>query len=241
VDSHESDISPGSSAEAGAAPSATGGPGRTRPSRDYADSPQADAEQPIDPVPEPAPAGTGTDYAGTGYASQATAAEDSAAEDSAADDSAAGLGGRPEADETGTPSGSRHGGDGPDEAFAEADVVVLQTRERAGFPDSKGSVTDARAAGGGAERWSEIKAMFVDDPRASVNRASGLAERAIEDLTAAVRKRHDWLSSYWQNADDATATEQLRRALQGYRALFEQLDQMFSQFVTEQATASPDA
>ncbi len=231
--SYESDVSPESPAEPAEQQSTAGGPGQTRPGGDYLDSPQADSGQPGWPVAVPAPAGVGTDYAGTGYAGQAPAAEDSAA-----GDAAAGPGGRPGNDETSAPRGSRHGGDELDEAFVEGDVVVRETQERPDVQSSEGRDAGPGAAAGGAGQWREIKAMFVDDPRASVNLASGLVDQAIEDLAAAVRERYDRLCSSWQNADDATDTEQLRRAFQGYRDLFEQLDQMSGRFVTERATAS---
>jgi len=230
-DSHESDISPESPAEPAKEQSTDGGPGQPRPGGDYPDSP--DSGQPGWPVSAPAPEGTGTDYAGVGYAGQAPAAEDSAA-----GDAAAGPGGQPGNDETSAPRGSRHRGDESDEALVESDVVVRETQERPDLPGSEGRDAGSGAAAGGAGQWSEIKAMFVDDPRASVNLASGLVDQAIEDLAAAVRKRHDRLSSSWQNAGDATDTEQLRRAFQGYRDLFEQLDQMSGQFGAERATAS---
>jgi len=232
-DSHESDISPESPAEPAKEQSTDGGPGQPRPGGDYPDSPQADSGQPGWPVAAPAPEGTGTDYAGVGYAGQAPAAEDSAAGDAAAE-----PGGLPGNDETSAPRGSRHRGDESDEALVESDVVVRETQERPDLPGSEGQDAGSGATAGGAGQWSEIKAMFVDDPRASVNLASGLVDQAIEDLAAAVRKRHDRLSSSWQNAGDATDTEQLRRAFQGYRDLFEQLDQMSGQFGAERATAS---
>jgi hypothetical protein len=228
----ESDISPGSTAEPAKEQSTVGGPGQTRPADDYLDSSQTESGQPGGPVAAPAAEGTGTDYAGTGYAGEAPAAEASATVDAAA-----GHGGRPGNDETSAPRGSRHGGDESGEAFAESDVVVRETQERPDVQASEGRVAGSGAAARGGQ-WSEIKAMFVDDPRASVNLASGLVDQVIEDLAAAVRKRHDRLFSSWQNADDATGTEQLRRAFQGYQDLYEQLDQMSGRFVTERATAS---
>ena len=67
-------------------------------------------------------------------------------------------------------------------------------------------------------RWREIQAMFVDDPRDSVQRASDLIDTAIEEFLAAVRQRQAALASSWQNRD--TDTEALRSALKDYRALW---------------------
>jgi hypothetical protein len=87
-----------------------------------------------------------------------------------------------------------------------------------------------------AGQWSEIKAMFVDDPGESVKRASGMVERAMEHLMSSVRERQESLAS-WQ-AHDATGTEELRteelrNALRGYQSLFDQLDGMSDRFRAE--------
>jgi hypothetical protein len=73
-------------------------------------------------------------------------------------------------------------------------------------------------------QWSEIKAGFVDDPRASVQLAFGLVEQALEDLAESVRQRQDGLAS--SGSDDSADTERLRRALQGYRGFFDELESM---------------
>jgi hypothetical protein len=77
-------------------------------------------------------------------------------------------------------------------------------------------------------QWSEIKAMFVDDPGESVKRASGMVERALEHLMSSVRELQDSLAS-WQ-AHGSTGTEELRNALRGYQSLFDQLDGMSDRF-----------
>ncbi len=204
---------------------ATGGSGQAQSPSDYADSPPADFEQPGEPIPAQAPADAGTDYAGTGYSAQAQTAEEGT------DDSAAGEpGGPPAADETFAPGvGDEASGEPAVVGVDEDDVVVFETEEPARHPDAQGGIA-------GAERWSEIQAMFVDDPRASVNLASGLVEQAVEDLTASVRQRQDSLASSWQTTSDTTSTEQLRNALRGYRAFFYQLDRMSTQFSATQAS-----
>jgi hypothetical protein len=70
----------------------------------------------------------------------------------------------------------------------------------------------------GDRRWREIQAMFVDDPRDSVQRASDLIDTAIEEFLAAIRQRQAALASSWQNRD--ADTEALRSALKDYRALW---------------------
>jgi hypothetical protein len=68
------------------------------------------------------------------------------------------------------------------------------------------------------DRWSEIQAMFVDDPRRSVAEAAGLADEAVSAFIDAARERQASLASSWQG--DGAGTEELRVALQDYRAFW---------------------
>ncbi len=86
------------------------------------------------------------------------------------------------------------------------------------------SVTDPCPAGdtaGAAGPWNEVQAMFVDDPRASIERAAGLVADRVEELIQSVRERQQAMQSAWQ-ADDA-GTEELRVALQHYRGFWNSL------------------
>ncbi len=200
-----------------------------------AESPAEPAE-PGEPVSAQAQAGAGTDYAGAGYPGQVPPAEN------ATEDSDAGMAGRPQAaDETLARGVSDEAADEPVSGVVEDDVVVLETEEPAGYPDSAGvaaspGATTSATSGAttsGLEQWSEIKAAFVDDPSAAVKLAAGQVERAIGGLMTSVRQRQDSLFPSPQ-VGDATDTEELRKALQGYRGLFEQLDQMTRQFAVDQ-------
>jgi hypothetical protein len=82
--------------------------------------------------------------------------------------------------------------------------------------------------GADAGQWSEIKAMFVDDPGESVKRASGMVERAVDNLMTSLRQQQESLDSW--HANDAASTEALRNALRGYQSLFDQLDGMSDRF-----------
>ncbi len=112
-------------------------------------------------------------------------------------------------------------------AVIDEDVIVIATQEAAGYAGPPAS------NGMGAEQWREVKAMFVDDPSGSVRAASGLVEKAVEELMASVRERQESLASSWQ-AGDAAGTEELRNALRGYRGLFDELDQMSRQLPARQ-------
>jgi hypothetical protein len=72
-----------------------------------------------------------------------------------------------------------------------------------------------------AGRWTEIQAMFVDDPRASVELAADLVDDSLEAFVASARQRQGSLRSTWGGSD--ADTEQLRKALQRYRAFWRQL------------------
>jgi hypothetical protein len=81
------------------------------------------------------------------------------------------------------------------------------------------------AAGDGTTsdaRWHEILAMFVDDPRSSIELAAGLVDESAQALVISVKERQHVLLSAWQG-DDA-GTEEIRVTLQSYRALWHRLE-----------------
>lgn len=83
------------------------------------------------------------------------------------------------------------------------------------------SITESHIAGNTASAggpWNEIQAMFVDDPRASVERAAGLVNDQVEALIQSIMERQRSAQSAWE-ADDA-GTEELRVALQHYRTFW---------------------
>jgi hypothetical protein len=84
-----------------------------------------------------------------------------------------------------------------------------------------GPVTESHLAGNTASAdgpWNEIQAMFVDDPRASIERAASLVNDQAEALIQSVRERQRSMQSAWQG-DDA-GTEELRLALRHYRTFW---------------------
>ncbi len=73
-----------------------------------------------------------------------------------------------------------------------------------------------------AAPWKEIQATFVDDPRASTERAAGLVDDRVRALVTAVRNRQQVLESAWHAGD--SGTEELRKTLQHYRAFWHRLE-----------------
>jgi hypothetical protein len=86
------------------------------------------------------------------------------------------------------------------------------------------SAGNTASAGG---PWKEIQAMFVDDPRASIERAAGVVDERVEALILSVKDRQRSMQSAWQ-ADDA-GTEVLRVSLQHYRTFWNSLDDLPAQ------------
>jgi hypothetical protein len=86
--------------------------------------------------------------------------------------------------------------------------------------------TSPATAGGNSpdERWHEIQAMFVDDPRSAVELAADLAGDSAETVIASVRARQQALLSPWQRDD--TGTEELRIALRQYRKFWNRLREL---------------
>jgi hypothetical protein len=92
------------------------------------------------------------------------------------------------------------------------------------------SVTDSQLAVNASSArgpWNEVQAMFVDDPRASIEQAAGLVDDRVEALIQSLRERQRSMQSAWW-ADDA-GTEELRVALQHYRTFWNSLDDLPAQ------------
>ncbi|WP_020393350.1 hypothetical protein [Kribbella catacumbae] len=70
-------------------------------------------------------------------------------------------------------------------------------------------------------RWDVIQQNFVDDPRTAVTDADKLVSDVLERLSATFDEQHRDLEGQW--SDGEPDTEDLRSALQRYRAFFERL------------------
>ncbi len=71
-------------------------------------------------------------------------------------------------------------------------------------------------------RWNEIQGMFVDEPRSAVQQADGLVSEVVEQITQMFASEHSSLEDQWKQGNDVS-TEDLRKALQRYRAFFNRL------------------
>lgn len=71
-------------------------------------------------------------------------------------------------------------------------------------------------------RWTDVQASFVDDPRSAVQQAHDLVTRIVNDLTDTFTRERSTLESQWSGGGEAD-TEDLRVALQRYRSFFNRL------------------
>jgi hypothetical protein len=104
-------------------------------------------------------------------------------------------------------------------ADAESPSSVSAAGAEPGSTRASPVASDSTISGG---RWHEIQAMFVDDPRSSVELAAGLADDSVEALVVSVKDHQQALLSAWQGND--ARTEELRTALQHYRAFCNRLE-----------------
>lgn len=72
------------------------------------------------------------------------------------------------------------------------------------------------------QRWTDIQAAFVDEPRRAVEQADGLVAEAIKTLAEMFAAERERLEGQWDRGDDVD-TEDLRQALQRYRSFFTRL------------------
>jgi hypothetical protein len=71
-------------------------------------------------------------------------------------------------------------------------------------------------------RWSNVQAEFVDEPRHAVQEADQLVATVMQRLAEGFAKERGSLEKQWDSGENAS-TEDLRMALQRYRAFFNRL------------------
>ena len=73
------------------------------------------------------------------------------------------------------------------------------------------------------QRWHEIQASFVDEPRRSVEQADTLVAELMQELASGFSETRSRLEAQWDNEGDDASTEDLRVALTRYRSFFNRL------------------
>ena len=72
------------------------------------------------------------------------------------------------------------------------------------------------------DRWLEIQAAFVDEPRRAVHEADTLVAELMQQLARTFADERSSLEAQWDREEDVS-TEDLRLALQRYRSFFDRL------------------
>jgi hypothetical protein len=111
-----------------------------------------------------------------------------------------------------------------------ADAAVLSERDRdVNRVQGPGAVNaprtmlfDDQAAADFRTRWTDIQSAFVDSPRSAVERADTLVAETMKRMAESFSAERASLEAQWDRGDDVT-TEDLRIALQRYRAFFDRL------------------
>ena len=70
--------------------------------------------------------------------------------------------------------------------------------------------------------WNNIQATFVDEPRRSVEQADALVSEVVDRLTEGFSRARSGLEEQWAQGEEVS-TEELRIAVQRYRAFFNRL------------------
>ncbi|MBL7492170.1 hypothetical protein I6A60_30245 [Frankia sp. AgB1.9] len=70
--------------------------------------------------------------------------------------------------------------------------------------------------------WRQVLMEFVDHPREAVEKADQLVEDAVRALTEQINREHTGLRDAWRTHGEPS-TEDLRKALRGYRDFFEKV------------------
>jgi hypothetical protein len=71
-------------------------------------------------------------------------------------------------------------------------------------------------------KWSNVQAEFVDEPRRAVEEADQLVATVMQRLAEGFARERGSLEKQWESGETAS-TEDLRMALQRYRAFFNRL------------------
>jgi len=72
------------------------------------------------------------------------------------------------------------------------------------------------------ERWDDVQAGFVDDPKTAVENADRLVDQTLRRLTETFAHERANLETTWSRGEEVS-TEDLRVALQRYRSFFNRL------------------
>ncbi len=120
-------------------------------------------------------------------------------------------------------------------AVAERDERETVDRDTGGTTAAGAPASTGDVAGGDApallpadennsfqRHWEELQTAFVDDPRRTVEQADELVDQGKQRLAEGFAAEREQLEAQWGRGEDIS-TEDLRVALQRYRAFFQRL------------------
>jgi len=107
-------------------------------------------------------------------------------------------------------------------AVADTEPVERHAADRSGVRTDDTPLFAGTDASQFRERWTEIQASFVDDPRSAVEQADTLVAEVMQRLAQAFADERKTLEQQWDRGGD-TETEELRLALRRYRSFFGRL------------------
>ena len=109
-----------------------------------------------------------------------------------------------------------------DAAVAERDPIVGRAPANPSQDEGRTMLFVDDEAGTFRTRWTDVQAAFVDSPRSAVERADALVAETMQRLAEMFADERTRLEKQWDRGDNVT-TEDLRVALQRYRAFFDRL------------------
>jgi|RhiMethySRZTD1v2_1073278.scaffolds.fasta_scaffold02143_2 hypothetical protein len=112
--------------------------------------------------------------------------------------------------------------DAADNAVLERDPITGRERISPPNAEQRTMLFEDQEARDFRTRWTDAQAAFVDSPREAVQRADSLVAEAMKRLAEVFSKERANLEGQWDRGDNVT-TEDLRIALQRYRAFFDRL------------------
>jgi hypothetical protein len=105
--------------------------------------------------------------------------------------------------------------------------VGPETSPSAGRPVTESEATEpllpAEQSDQFEQRWNDIQASFVDQPRQAVEQADTLVAELMQELASGFSDTRSKLEAQWDNEGDDASTEDLRVALTRYRSFFNRL------------------
>ena len=106
--------------------------------------------------------------------------------------------------------------------LTERDPVVGRAPAQADVETERTMLFEDQEANQFRARWTDVQAGFVDAPRSAVEHADALVAETMKRMAEMFSAERANLEAQWDRGNDVT-TEDLRIALQRYRAFFDRL------------------